>query len=442
MSSNIFTKAFKVAKNVISRKPKESVISSRLINKNTSTSRQGDFGSGNLAPVGHAVINRFSFKRGLVKIKQGLIKTKDKVRERLLCTQIALQSVPFKLPSQFVGDYGPYFPILLAECKAAKILNNPDPNNKTGKTKYTCTHADVKSHELWLFICANKHRSGHITQVFAHLSEEEVKQLPGDWLDLVVDERSLAKFLLDYASFNAPEHVLYLLKLGLSLSNVTSWLPRIFEDRIRLIIHSYRITTNNTLRITYEVPILVGPSGFASDLFTFFNVNILSFTLVIEFTFDATTLSYIKNSGTLITGFLHNHPYKADDIDTLRNVGPNNYYFGGTRGVAENYINTIGTKGMPTLKEPINFRILNLGVTPAARAIEAQFPNGLMETQVLQPSTNLMVPQKKHEKFAKKLENQPGYIMKRGLECEIPAITINRIYKQMITDFRNNGLVN
>lgn len=356
------------------------------------------------------------------------------------------------MPSQFAGDYGPHFPILLAECRAAKILNNPDPVNKTGNCNYTCSLADVKSKELWLFICANKHKPGHITQIFAHLSEDQVKQLPGEWLDLVVDERSLAKFLLDYGSFNAPEHVLYILKIGLSILNVTGWLPRIFEDRIRLIIHSYRITTNNTLRITYEVPILLGPSStkyqiFASDLFNFFKVNILSFTIVIEFTFDATTNSYIKNSGTLITGFLHNKPYKDDDKDTLRNVGPNNYYFGGTRGVAENYINTIGTTGMPLLtgSGPINFQILNLGVTPDVQNLEAKFPNGLMETQVLQLSKLMKwewVPQRKNEKIAKKLQNQPGYIMKRGLECEIPAININRIHKQMLTDFRANGLVN
>jgi len=347
MGTNIFNRAFKVVKNVVKRKPKKENISNRLIPRNRRTPRRADFGDANLKSVGVALKN--GFNRSVVKVKVVAVKTKDKLRERLLCTVVVLQATPFKLPSFFAGDYGESFHSLIVECQRAKLLNNPNPNGIN--SNYTCTTTDVKSHELFVFICDNKHIPRHVAQVFAHLSEDQVRQLSSDWLNVKVEARSLTKMLMGYGSFNAPEHLLYLLLIGFTLLNVTDWLPRIFEDRIRLPVHSYSVNANKNLRAVYEVPILLRKSRlfkkykiFASDSSKFFNVDLVSFTVVIEFTFDENTKSYIKNSGNLITGFLHNKKYKDDDIDTLLNVGPNNFYWGGSRGVIKNYIKTIRIK--------------------------------------------------------------------------------------------------
>jgi hypothetical protein len=406
---------------------------------------------GNLASVAVILKNRFIV--GTRVTYKNIVKQTDKARERLLCAQIALKAIPFNLPDNFIGDLGASVPVLIKKAIGEKAASNSKP-----QTTYTCNVFTLTGYELWTYICANKNIPGHIAQLFAHLTEKEVRQLSAAWLDLETTERSLSKFLLDCGSFNSPKHRLYLWYIGLTLGNVDEWLPRIFEDRIRLDYHSISIAANNALRVTYEVPIPLGPSGtfkklgssrffkrfkmLASDLYSLFNVNMVSFTIVVEFTFDDFTSSYKTDSGTLITAFLHNRPYKDDDKDTLVNVGPNKFYWGGTLGVITNYIQTIGTTGMPALPvtSPIGFQVLNIGFDAAAQKVEALFSNGIIETQVLSKFMK-WVCKNKNRKHAEVLQNDYNYIKEHKKLCALAVKKVNRKFKQILAAHKRNKLI-
>lgn len=172
--------------------------------------------------------------------------------------------------------------------------------------------------------------------------------------------RSFAKMLSDFGDFNSAQHKAYLNLINLTEMNANLWLPAVFRDRITLDIHSFQIVAGKNLRITYHLPIPLRRSQFyknkskiiASDSQNFFNTNLLSFKIVREIKFNSITRSFEKKSAKLITGFLHDQPLKDDDIQTMLNVSPNNHYWGGSKRVAQLYINSIGRTGMKPLPGP------------------------------------------------------------------------------------------
>lgn len=312
---------------------------------------------------------------------KNLAKRGDNAGENALCFAMAGQAVPFQLPPRFAGDEGILFVRLIREVVYDKQSNH-------GNQNYNYT--SVTGWELWDYISKYKGSSKRAASHFASYSEEEVRLLSKDWLQVVATVRSLAKFLSDYASQNSPEHKAYLDMLGLNASNAHRWLEQVLEDRIFLSIHSYQIMKNGSLRITYMVPIPVGgqPSGvgaklrsfftrrklktIATDPTNFFKANLLCFKIVIEINFDQNSQSFDKGSGQLITGFLHHLPFRDDDIKTLQNPC-NKHYFSFTSQGIQQYISTIGTKGMPMLKTVPLFRLLKNAVTPLAQKIEAKY---------------------------------------------------------------------
>lgn len=232
-------------------------------------------------------------------------------------------------------DEGKSFADLIRQTTNDKITNSL-PNSNTNNSRVTVF-------EVCEFINKNKNKPGHVTQIFSGYTNKEIKQLSEDWFDLMATPISLAKCVSDCASFNSPEHMASLALIGFNINNVDVWLPRVFEDRIRVEIHFYPVFNDDTPRITYETPIPLCRSAaykkkykiLASDPNNFFKTGLVSIKIVIQFTFNKITNQCNKKSGTLITAFLHNLPYQSDHIQTLLSGGSNKYYFGGNRGVIE-----------------------------------------------------------------------------------------------------------
>lgn len=80
-------------------------------------------------------------------------------------------------------------------------------------------YSSVTGWELWDFFSKYKGNPRSTAYAFASYSEEEVRLLSKDWLDVVATVKSLAKILSDYAAQNSPEHKAYLDMLGLNASN-------------------------------------------------------------------------------------------------------------------------------------------------------------------------------------------------------------------------------
>lgn len=95
-----------------------------------------------------------------------------------------------------------------------------------------------------------------------------------------------------------------------------------------------------------------------------------------------------KQKAKVITGYLHDRPLGDDDIDTMKNPGPNNYYWGGCFTTLQSYINTIGKKGMPVLNIPPLFKILNIANDPADKQIEAIYSQGFIYSHNRVPYKN------------------------------------------------------
>jgi len=315
----------------------------------------------------------------------------------MLCANVAFKAVIHTLPKTFAGNEGKSFADLIRQTTADKITNSL-PNSNTNNS---C----VTGFEVCKFINKNKNKPGHVTQMFSGYTNKEIKQLSEDWFDLRATPRSIAKCVLDCASFNSPEHMAYLALIGFNINNVDVWFPRVIEDRIRVEIHSYQVLNDDTLRITYEIPIPLCRSVaykkkykiLALDPNNFFKTGLVSIKIVIQFTFNKKTNQYNKKSGNLITAFLHNLPYQSDDIQTLLSGGSNNYYFGSNRGVTQKSINSIGSLGMPSLPGPgpILFRLLNKSVTQVDKQVEAKHKSGFIgthlqfiQTQLVGPPTN------------------------------------------------------
>jgi len=165
--------------------------------------------------------------------------------------------------------------------------------------------------------------------------------------------------------------------------------------------------------------------------------------------FNKTTNQYNKKSGTLITAFLHNLPYQSDDIQTLLSGGRNKYYFGGHKGVAQKYINSIGNSGLPSLPEPgpILFRLLKKSVTQAAKQVEAKHKSGFIGTHVKQ-FTQLFGPpagrwkiQTNNKADVALIQADPGNKKEIRTVYGPPTNKVNQNYSQRLTIQRYNGLI-
>lgn len=232
----------------------------------------------------------------------------------------------------------------------------------------------------------------------------------------------------DSATFHSPEHKAYFNKLTLNEQNAEIWYPRLFEDRMRLDIHSYSVFKDNTLRVTYQVPIPLRRSRLYKNNYKiidadkdkfFSKTNIVNFTIVVEFTFNSTTQQYDRSSGTLITGFLHNLPLNADDIETLLNVSPNKLYWSGSKRVTKKYLQTVGVEGMPDLDNPVSFQVLNKAVKPSAQQAEARHKNDFIYT---------------HYKYVKNFfgKTKTYWVQMKTSPADFVLLTIDPNYRQKI----------
>jgi hypothetical protein len=113
----------------------------------------------------------------------------------------------------------------------------------------------------------------------------------------------------------------------------------------------------------------------------------------------------------------------------MLNVSPNNHYWGGSKGVAQLYINSIGRTGMKPLPGPPSFRILNKAVDPLAQQIEAKYPNGFILTHFQRKNKNgnpfgpwLAMFTRGVKSDLTTLKNDPGYIQEAinilGNDCQ------------------------
>lgn len=89
------------------------------------------------------------------------------------------------------------------------------------------------------------------------------------------------------------------------------------------------------------------------NLFNFFkaNTDLVNMVLLLEHSPNRVKVgTYFNKKAVVVTTFLHNLPLKADDIANLLWLTKNVTPWGGSITVVQNYINTLGTKGMPFLK--------------------------------------------------------------------------------------------
>lgn len=131
----------------------------------------------------------------------------DRATENALCYAMAGQAVPFQLPPRFAEDKGYYFVLLVREARNDKKTNHGNQNYN---------YNTVTGWELWDYIQTHKGTPNSIPSPFASYTEEEVRVLSKNWLQIVGTVKSLPKFLLDYASQNLPEQKAYLDLLGLN----------------------------------------------------------------------------------------------------------------------------------------------------------------------------------------------------------------------------------
>jgi len=218
--------------------------------------------------------------------------------------------------------------------------------------------------------------------------------LSKDWLQLEVTMKSFSKMLSNIGSYNYPQHYSYLKLLNLTEKKAYLWLNAVFRDRIALDIHSFRVVTSlgnvPALRITYHVPIPIRPANFyknkkkqkknipsiiVSDTTKFFNTNLVSFKVVIEIKYNYQTRSFENKKAQLITGFLQDKPLKNDDVLTMLNPSQNKFFWGGSKGTTQLYINSIGKTGLKPLPTPPFFEVLQKATDPVARQIELKYPN-------------------------------------------------------------------
>ena len=153
--------------------------------------------------------------------------------------------------------------------------------------------------------------------------------MPKGWLKLDPTQKALAKCLSDFITKNLFEDFEYLKSIKLTVENAENWLGKLFEDRVFLNIHSFQKSNNKSFRVTYEIPISIRQSIYnqnpiANDKKNLYNqTDLLSIKIVIEFPYNRFTQSYQKDKGTLVNLFVHNNPYKDDEMESLLKNCPN-----------------------------------------------------------------------------------------------------------------------
>ena len=228
---------------------------------------------------------------------------------------VTAQSAPTcLLPTKFAGDLGKDFYLLIVEAVSNK--------------SYTSFQNRITSYKLYEYFCDNKNYPTSAASSFQGYTEDEFRMLSKDWLMIYPTEKSLGKHLSNSVSFNSPSHKYLLSLLGLNDSNAKDWHLEIFQDHCFLNVHTFEVFSNRTLRVTYEIPLAINTTqnytttSLAFDTYNLFNLDIVSVSIVVEYEVDNKG-NYIKNGGKLITLFVHDLPYRWDEILTLRNPSPN-----------------------------------------------------------------------------------------------------------------------
>lgn len=327
--------------------------------------------------------------RGLTPVKS----MSSALTRGLLLAQTASSGPPFTLPSVFAGDRG------IAFVQLIKLAIHDKKNfYKQKRNSHKNVEVDrITSLELWKFYVRHRNDPRHVASKFKGLKEKSFRMLARDWLKVYIPVEGFAKMVTNFGAINSILHLAYLLMLNLDEKNAEIWLLQVLKDRVALDVHSYEIVGLNNLRVTYHVPIPIGTSQTQSSSSnivafdttkSFSQTNLVSFKLVIEFPFNTTTFLFDKQKAKVITGYLHDRPLGDDDIDTMKNPGPNNYYWGGCLTTLQSYINTIGKKGMPVLNIPPSFKILNIANDPADKQIEAMYSQGFIYSHNRVPDKN------------------------------------------------------
>ena len=310
---------------------------------------------------------------GNVSARRSDIRTKKR-----LVVQAALSGINFNFPTVFLGDKGVDFLNLIRKADDYKT-NTFLPMSQQHNNYIALHYGRVTGYELFTYFRRNCNNRSNVAYKFRGYSEECFRKLAKGWFDVRVTQKSISKILSDSADLNSAQHRAYLAKLGLTEKNAETWLVQAFKDRVTLDIHSFEIFPNNALRLAYLVPIPVkqsqnSPSNIiACDSSGFFKSNLVCFKIVFEIPFDFRTRSLNKKGARLITGYLHNSPFKADDKQTLLHPSPNTPFWGGHKGTLRAYLNTIGLTGMKPLPQPVEFKILNRAKSSAAKQIEAKY---------------------------------------------------------------------
>ena len=337
---------------------------------------------------------------------------------------ITAQSAPTcLLPTKFAGDLGKNFSLLIAEAVSNK--------------KYNSFKNRITSYKLYEYFCDNKNLSSSAASFFQGYTEDEFRMLSKDWLMIFPTEKSLGKHLSNSVSFNSPSHKYLLSLLGLNESNAKDWHVEIFQDHCFLNVHTFQAFSDGTLRLTYEVPLAITTTQnytatpLAFDTYNIFNRDIVSVSIVVEYEVDNKG-NYIKNGGKLITLFVHDLPYRWDEIVTLSNTSPNVKPWGGSQTTLNAYIQFLAQKkgvfgSFYNSKAAPPFRLLPLNIQNNLKA-KTGLKNNITSTQVeAQYSASGQIP----------LHNQNGKVIKKS-SSDIKSLSKDPIYQAYYTDRYQN----
>jgi len=277
------------------------------------------------------------------------------------CRTVALTAPIISLPKRCVADEQNSFVKLLTQA----LLAN---NNKTRITVW----------ELVQYVKKHQHDRTNVAHKFSqYLTNDykEFRQFSKPWLRVALTERSMAKSLTNFGGPNSAKHGEYLKKLGLTEKNANLWWEELLEDRCYSPIYAFQLAPKGKtgFRVIYHVPIAIRPSSYsqttyASDSSQFFSstTDLVNMVLVFEHLENTSKPNgFFFQAGVLITAFLHDKPLKQSDIVNLQWVTKGITPWGGSIGVVNNYIKTLGKTRMPFLGKTFNsFPLLKTAPTP------------------------------------------------------------------------------
>lgn len=441
MDSRILNKTINGFRNVFNRKKgnnrQEEVSSNRI----TFSDRYGN----TLRNIERRLRRGLGLSYKEVGIKENNRQKKEKELYGVIKTAAVL-----KLPQRFAAEQGKDFITLYAEVCAEKAQIYP-------ATSKQVTFNRVTGSEIILYVNNHSNDPTSVASRFAryNYSEQEFRQLPGDWVDCDITLKSFRKMTTNTGAANAPQHSETLKLINLTAKNSHLWLPPLLKTRIAYDIHDYQISTFGNqvvLLVSYHLPIQLGVSGssqtVAWDVKSHFNTNLLDFKIVIEFPFNQQQSKFERTQSRLITGYLHDMPFKLDSIQTLQSVSPNGLHWGGTPATFQTYLSGFGISGMPAIKGPILFPILNLATIhePKGQQIEQKYMQGFgkypgyIETHY-KNRAGVWLPKKKEQIDADKLSRLGSYGKDASKKVGNHRNRCQYIYNKDIAGMRRKKLI-